>query len=191
MIYPSIRVFSGVRVTRSLVLCVCFVDGCLSFYTFSFDHCVVSASSIPITLLVSTNSSYHWNIDRSTAMDNTSGRETLYYTIRENLRSLAVLFCWVRVGTQSVVFYVVVLQMIVGLFVGFVWSLYCLYFDIRQPITLWFLQTFLLVENHQSNISPRRQSLKKNTLQYTYRMSMRCYKVIVIYSIYQTYCTSS
>jgi hypothetical protein len=26
--------------------------------------------------------------------------------------------------------------MIVGLFVGFVWSLYCLYFDIRQPITL-------------------------------------------------------
>jgi hypothetical protein len=62
-------------------------------------------------------------------------RETLYYTIRENLRSLAVLFCWVRVGTQSVVFYVVVLQMIVGLFVGFVWSLYCLYFDIRQPIT--------------------------------------------------------
>jgi hypothetical protein len=25
-------VFSGVRVTRSLVLCVCFVDGCLSFF---------------------------------------------------------------------------------------------------------------------------------------------------------------
>jgi hypothetical protein len=28
--------FSGVRVTRSLVLCVCFVDRCLSFCTFSF-----------------------------------------------------------------------------------------------------------------------------------------------------------
>ena len=37
--YPSgapefTRVFSGIRVTRSLVLCVCFVDRCLSFCTF-------------------------------------------------------------------------------------------------------------------------------------------------------------
>ena len=31
-------VFSGVRVTRSLVLYVCFVDCCLSFCTFSFGH---------------------------------------------------------------------------------------------------------------------------------------------------------
>ena len=38
--------FSGVRVTRSLVLCVCFVDRCLFFYTFSFGHCVVCSSSI-------------------------------------------------------------------------------------------------------------------------------------------------
>jgi len=38
-------VFSGVRVTRSLVLCVCFVDRCLSFCTF-FCHCVVCSSSI-------------------------------------------------------------------------------------------------------------------------------------------------
>ena len=34
-------VFSGVRVTRSLVLYVCFVDRCLSFCTFSFGHCVL------------------------------------------------------------------------------------------------------------------------------------------------------
>jgi hypothetical protein len=34
-------VLSEVRVTRSLVLHVCFVDRCLSFCTFSFDHCVV------------------------------------------------------------------------------------------------------------------------------------------------------
>ena len=34
-------VFSGVRVTRSLVLGACFVDRCLSFCTFSFGHCVV------------------------------------------------------------------------------------------------------------------------------------------------------
>jgi hypothetical protein len=37
---------SGVRVTRSLVICVCFVDRCLSFCTFSFGHCVVCSSSI-------------------------------------------------------------------------------------------------------------------------------------------------
>jgi hypothetical protein len=40
------QVFSGVRVTRSLVLYVCFVDRCLSFCTFSFGHCVVCSSSI-------------------------------------------------------------------------------------------------------------------------------------------------
>jgi hypothetical protein len=46
-LYPSSPlVFSGVRVTRSLVLCVCFVDRCLSFYTFLFGHCVVCSSSI-------------------------------------------------------------------------------------------------------------------------------------------------
>jgi len=39
-------VFSGVRVTRSLVLYVCFVDRCLSFCTFSSGHCVVCSSSI-------------------------------------------------------------------------------------------------------------------------------------------------
>jgi hypothetical protein len=33
--------FRGVRVTRSLVFCVCFVDGCLSFCNFSFVRCVV------------------------------------------------------------------------------------------------------------------------------------------------------
>jgi hypothetical protein len=36
----------GVRVTRSLVLCVCFGDRCLSFCTFFFTHCVVCSSSI-------------------------------------------------------------------------------------------------------------------------------------------------
>jgi hypothetical protein len=38
--------FSGVRVTRYLVLCVYFVDRCLSFCTFSFDHCLVCSYSI-------------------------------------------------------------------------------------------------------------------------------------------------
>jgi hypothetical protein len=38
-------VVSGVRVTRSLVLYVCFVDRCLFFCTF-FGHCVVCSSAI-------------------------------------------------------------------------------------------------------------------------------------------------
>jgi hypothetical protein len=41
---PSI--LSGVRVTRSLVLYVCFVDRCLSFCTFSSGHCVCCSSAI-------------------------------------------------------------------------------------------------------------------------------------------------
>ena len=36
--------FSGVLVTRSLVLCVYFVDRCLFFCSFSFGHCVVCSS---------------------------------------------------------------------------------------------------------------------------------------------------
>ena len=34
-------IFSGVRVTRSLIFNVCFVDHCLSFSTFSSGHCVL------------------------------------------------------------------------------------------------------------------------------------------------------
>ena len=37
--------FSGVRVTRSLVLYICFVDRCLSFCTFSFGLYVVYSDS--------------------------------------------------------------------------------------------------------------------------------------------------
>ena len=42
--YRNTPSFSGVRVTRSLVLCVCFVDRCLSFCTFSFGHNVVCSA---------------------------------------------------------------------------------------------------------------------------------------------------
>ena len=38
--------FTGVRVTRSLVLYVCFVDRCLCFCSFSFGHCVFCSSTI-------------------------------------------------------------------------------------------------------------------------------------------------
>jgi hypothetical protein len=40
----TIKVFSGVRVTRSLVLCVMSVDRCLSFCPLSFHLCVVCPS---------------------------------------------------------------------------------------------------------------------------------------------------
>ena len=38
-------VFSGIRVTRSLVLGVCFVDLCIIFCPSSFGHCVICPSS--------------------------------------------------------------------------------------------------------------------------------------------------
>ena len=74
----SSPVFSGIRVTRSLILivCVCFVDRCLSLCTFSFGLCVVCFFSIygfwlPLwylqTLLnlrdISSFCWYWWNID--------------------------------------------------------------------------------------------------------------------------------
>ena len=40
------EVFNGIRVTRSLVVCVCFVDRRLSFCRFSFGHRVVYPFSI-------------------------------------------------------------------------------------------------------------------------------------------------
>jgi hypothetical protein len=52
--------FSGIHVTRSLVVCVCFVDRCLSFCPFSFSHCCwlfFFDLRILITLLVSSKSS--------------------------------------------------------------------------------------------------------------------------------------
>ena len=42
----GVMIFCFVRVTRSLVLCVCFVDCCLSFCPFSFGHCVVCSTSM-------------------------------------------------------------------------------------------------------------------------------------------------
>ena len=37
-------VFSGLPVTRFFALCVCFVDGCLSFCPVTCGHCVVCSS---------------------------------------------------------------------------------------------------------------------------------------------------
>ena len=50
-------VFSGVRVTLSLVLCVCFVDRCLSFFFWPLRCLFFFDIRILITPLVSLNSS--------------------------------------------------------------------------------------------------------------------------------------
>jgi hypothetical protein len=42
--------FSGVRVARSLVLCVCFVGRCLTFCAFSFGHNVMSIQNSKLNL---------------------------------------------------------------------------------------------------------------------------------------------
>ena len=62
-VYPSgapefTPVFSGVCVTRSLALCVCFVDRCLSFFFWPLC-CLFFDIRILITPLVSSNSSYY------------------------------------------------------------------------------------------------------------------------------------
>ena len=54
-------VFNGIRVTRSSVLCMCFVDRCLSLYIFSFGHCVS-------VLFRFTNSDYPFGIFKLSQM---------------------------------------------------------------------------------------------------------------------------
>jgi hypothetical protein len=59
--------FSGIRVTRSLVLCVCFVHLCLFFCPFFFwPSCCLSFFDlqIKITPLISSNSSHHLHISK-------------------------------------------------------------------------------------------------------------------------------
>ena len=51
-----IHIFSGIRVTRSLVLCVCFVDRCLSFFSRPLC-CLFFDLRILIIPLASSNSS--------------------------------------------------------------------------------------------------------------------------------------
>ena len=58
----SSPVFSGVRVTQSLVLCVCVADHCLSFCPFSFGHCVFCLLAIVLSVFRFTDSDYPFSI---------------------------------------------------------------------------------------------------------------------------------
>ena len=57
-------VFSGVRVSWSLVLCVSFVEHCFSFSTFSFGHCFLCSSIygfwLPLWYLQTLLKCYFW-----------------------------------------------------------------------------------------------------------------------------------
>ena len=66
-------VFSGVLVTRSLVLCVCFVDRCLSFCTFfSWPLCCLFFFDLQILVipLVFSNSSNRYTISTINTLHN-------------------------------------------------------------------------------------------------------------------------
>ena len=54
----SSRVFSGVCVTWSLDLCVCFVDRCLCFWNFSFGHLFFDIRILGTPLIYSHSSYY-------------------------------------------------------------------------------------------------------------------------------------
>ena len=124
-------VFSGVRVTRSLVLYVCFVDRCLSFCAFSYGHCVVCSFSIygfwlPI-----------WYLQ----------------TLLSIFKLLSIVFS-VLLLTDSDYPFGIFKQLVIILGVprvtdsdyplvsSSICPLCCLSFDLRILITLWYLQTF-------------------------------------------------
>ena len=66
----SSPVFSGVRATRSLDSCACFVDRYLSFSTFSFGHCVALDLWILSSPMVSSNSSYILETNNTFSFEN-------------------------------------------------------------------------------------------------------------------------
>ena len=91
----SSPVFSVVRVTRSLILCVCPVDRYLSFCPFSFGHCVDCSSIYGFRLphLVSSNSSY----DVTDVIPNYSGfffQPTIKWKWKKNGRRQCRPSCW-------------------------------------------------------------------------------------------------
>ena len=88
-------VFSGIRVTRSLVLYVCFVDRCLSFCTFSFGHCVVCSFSIygfwlPLWYL-QTLLAIGWSLRTVEGVKQPSINSGFYHLL---LRIVVILYCF-------------------------------------------------------------------------------------------------
>jgi preprotein translocase subunit SecG len=130
------------RVNRSLVLCVCFVDRCLSFCTFSFGHCVVcSSSTYGFWLLFG----IFWPLCCMFFFD-VRILITLWYLLAIGL---SVLLRHTNSDYSLVSFghCVVCSSSTYGfwLLFGIFWPLCCLFFfDIRILITLWYLLAIVL-----------------------------------------------
>ena len=92
----SSLVFSGVCVTRSLVLCVCFVDRCLYFFFWSLCCLFFFDIQILITPLVSPSSSFYFNVTISSAIKTIYTQLNLFHplfrcdVLRENIYKLNI-----------------------------------------------------------------------------------------------------
>ena len=89
LISPS--VFSGVRVTRSLVFCVCFVDRCFSFCPFPFGHCVVCSSIYAFRLPLWYLQSLHYPINGRII------RNCVFWLYSDYLSTIGNLVCWLEI----------------------------------------------------------------------------------------------
>ena len=92
----SLPVFSEVRVTRSLVLYVCFVDRYLSLCTFSFGHCVVCSSStyrfwLPLWYLQTLRTKYQKHRTRKKKTIHKRKRKPMGQSIMDNPKTLATI----------------------------------------------------------------------------------------------------
>jgi hypothetical protein len=133
----SLPLFNGVRVTRSLLLCVCFVDRCLSFCPFPFDHFVVCPSIYGFWLPFG----IFWP----------------FCCLSFDLRILIILWYLLAILLSVLRFtdsdyhlvsfgHFVVCPSIYGFWLpfGIFWPFCCLSFDLRILIILWYLLAILL-----------------------------------------------
>jgi hypothetical protein len=113
----SPSVFSEVRATRSLVLCICFLDRCLSICPFYFGHCVVCPFFIDEFWLL----------------------KLFLYTFLCSPYLAFQSFDFERCSRNA--------SLTLNLMIWyFFWPLCCLFFfDLRILITLWYIQTLLTV----------------------------------------------
>jgi hypothetical protein len=113
----SPSVFSEVRATRSLVLCICFLDRCLSICPFYFGHCVVCPFFIDEFWLL----------------------KLFLYTFLCSPYLAFQSFDFERCSRNA--------SLTLNLMIWyFFWPLCCLFFfDLRILITLWYIQTLLIV----------------------------------------------
>ena len=134
LIFPEhlswLTVLCGVRVTRSLVLCVCFVDLCLFFCPFSFGHCVVGSSIygfwLPLWYLLAIVLS---------VLRSTSSWLPLWYLLVIVLSVLRSTGSWLPLWYLLAIMLSVLRSTDADCPFGIFWPLCCLFFDLRMLIT--------------------------------------------------------